>query len=398
MTQESAGTALLSTRTIRQRCQNIYNAVEHGQSHCFTLHTGRLEQAAAEVCDEIRQNYPSLQVPFHSRWRHFEYAGTDLAAQALNQHASTEQRLSAELELAVISVLLDAGAGDHWRYSSKLANGTYSRSEGLALASLEMFLSGAFSDQQVRCEVLGTALQQMSVEKLATGFQCSSENMLLGLETRVVLLNALGDTIVAQFGQSGRLADLLRPLHASQQIDAAEILSCVLRQLAPIWPQRKTIAGTVVADVWQHRFAGGDESTGNWVPFHKLSQWLSYSLIEPLQRSGVVVTALDDLTGLPEYRNGGLFIDCGVLSLIDEQHLKDRHSVSSELIVEWRALTVILLDQLTGIVREMLKMDADSLPLASVLQGGTWSTGRKLAAKLRDGLPPLAVDSDGTVF
>ena len=49
------------------------------------------------------------------------------------------------------------------------------------------------------------------------------------------------------------------------------------------------------------------------MPFHKLSQWLVYSLIEPLAAAGFNVTAIDGLTGLAEYRNGGLFIDSGVI-------------------------------------------------------------------------------------
>ena len=53
------------------------------------------------------------------------------------------------------------------------------------------------------------------------------------------------------------------------------------------------------------------------VPLHKLSQWLAYSLIEPLQWAGIEVTDIDGLTGLAEYRNGGLFIDTGVLTLRD---------------------------------------------------------------------------------
>ena len=53
------------------------------------------------------------------------------------------------------------------------------------------------------------------------------------------------------------------------------------------------------------------------MPFHKLSQWLTYSLLEPFEWAGVTVTGLDALTGLPEYRNGGLLLDTGVLRLRD---------------------------------------------------------------------------------
>jgi len=41
------------------------------------------------------------------------------------------------------------------------------------------------------------------------------------------------------------------------------------------------------------------------VPFHKLTQWLTYSLLEPLETAGLTVVNLDELTALPEYRNGG---------------------------------------------------------------------------------------------
>jgi hypothetical protein len=135
------------------------------------------------------------------------------------------------------------------------------------------------------------------------------------------------------------------------------------------------------------------------VPLHKLSQWLTYSLLEPLQAAGLAVTEVDGLTGLAEYRNGGLFIDTGVLALRDPAAARHAHAVDSTLVVEWRTLTVALLDRLAAIVRQRLGMSADALPLAKVLQGGTWAAGRQIARKLRaDGAPPLTVVSDGTVF
>jgi hypothetical protein len=134
------------------------------------------------------------------------------------------------------------------------------------------------------------------------------------------------------------------------------------------------------------------------VPFHKLSQWLCYSLVEVLEEAGIAVDHLDALTGLAEYRNGGLFIDLGVLAPRDPS-LDAPLTVDHPAVVEWRALTVALLDLLAPMLRERLGRSAAELPLARLLQGGTWDAGRRIARQRRpDGSPPLVVISDGTVF
>jgi hypothetical protein len=194
------------------------------------------------------------------------------------------------------------------------------------------------------------------------------------------------------------------------EVSAAEILGEVLRLLAPVWKSGSTVQGLPAGDVWPHRWAGAeaddgqgghapDRTTAGWVPFHKLSQWLTCSLIEPLQWAGVRVTGLQALTGLPEYRNGGLFIDGGVVVPRSSQALQRRYKPGDEFIVEWRALTVVLLDELAALVRQRLGRSADELPLLAILEGGTWLAGRELAAELRPGgAPPVQIDSDGTVF
>ena len=203
----------------------------------------------------------------------------------------------------------------------------------------------------------------------------------------------------AQGPRPGGLFDHLASLANNKRIAAPVILAEVLTHLGPIWPSRLTLGGVALGDCWKHSALITNDETNGLVPLHKLSQWLSYSLIEPLQRSGIEVTDIDGLTGLAEYRNGGLFIDTGVLSLRDSAAMQREHSVDSELVVEWRALTVALLDRLADVVRARLKMDRRTLPLARILQGGTWTAGRNVAKKLRpDGGPPLRIVSDGTVF
>ena len=115
--------------------------------------------------------------------------------------------------------------------------------------------------------------------------------------------------------------------------------------------------------------------------------------------AGFDVQGVGDLTGLPEYRNGGLFLDMGLLSLRDSKNFEKSHQPQDSLIIEWRALTVILLDRVAEKVRALLGLSPEVFPLAKVLEGGTWWAGRKIAAQKRPGgVPPLKIESDGTVF
>jgi hypothetical protein len=183
------------------------------------------------------------------------------------------------------------------------------------------------------------------------------------------------------------------------QLPAPAILSELLQQLGPIWPSRLTLGGVALGDCWKHPALITNDATSGLVPLHKLSQWLAYSLIEPLQRAGIRVIDIDGLTGLAEYRNGGLFVDAGVLAFRDGKDASREHEVASPLVVEWRALTVALLDRVADGMRQRLGLDATSLPLAKVLEGGTWAAGRRLARERReDASPPVKVISDGTVF
>jgi hypothetical protein len=74
------------------------------------------------------------------------------------------------LDLFMVSVLLDAGAGNKWQY--KASNGKiYRRSEGLAVASLDMFREGLFSSNPAqKDQVDGKQCRfQLSIMKLTRG-------------------------------------------------------------------------------------------------------------------------------------------------------------------------------------------------------------------------------------
>ncbi|NJL90548.1 MAG: URC4/urg3 family protein, partial [Coleofasciculaceae cyanobacterium SM2_1_6] len=185
----------------------------------------------------------------------------------------------------------------------------------------------------------------------------------------------------------------------NQQLPAAKVFQAVLEGLGDIWANRIILDGINLGDVWQHSQLAGETPAAKLVPFHKLSQWLTYSLLEPLQELGIEITHLEEMTGLPEYRNGGLCLDLGLLQPKYPEILTKTYTPESEVVVEWRALTVILLDHIAITLRQQLNLSTTDLPLVKVLEGGTWAAGRKIAAELRPGgIPPLKIQSDGTVF
>ncbi|MDP1649509.1 MAG: DUF1688 family protein [Rubrivivax sp.] len=469
--------------TVRARCAAITRSVANNVSTHFTLDRSQLPAAAERVAALTLRRYPDLNIPCHSRWRHFEAGDVDRKAEfdALLAGRSVAEMARARFDLTVLSVLLGAGAGGRWSYAERHevaaaalpvqrhasdellalldraakgpaaaaagipndgrddsphdtattgpapapaaaparaqsgadAGGVYARSEGLAVASLRAFVAGVFSASKsdpLRADA--TTLKLVDAAVLRGVFQVAPANPMVGLEGRAGLVSRLGDVLAAEAARSGLQArpgllyDQLTAGGTRTEVSAAEVLGAVLRVLSPIFTSGSRVQGLPAGDAWPHRWAGAavggntiDTTTDGWVPLHKLGQWLSYSLVEPLQWAGVQVTGIDALTGLPEYRNGGLLIDCGVIVPRDARDLARTWKPGDEFIVEWRALTVTLLDELATLVRARLGKTAAELPLACILEGGTWAAGRAIAAELRsDGAPPLTIDSDGTVF
>ncbi len=394
---------------MRERAHEILEAGFADSLPHFRVELAQLAPTADFVAGVIRDNYPNLKVPLHARWRHFVFGGHDLWAKIARGAAwkDAKARARAEFDLAIVSVLLDAGAGPDWRYHDAETGLIIGRSEGLALASLRMFQNGLFSaDPRDPLRADAERLAALTGEDLACGFGANDTNPLAGLEGRAALLARLGRTMLANrqifamndTARSGGLFDLLAG-SAQDALPAPTILHALLIHLGSIWPDRLTLGGVPLGDCWRHRVIKRDDATNGLMPLHKLSQWLSYSLIEPLQRASVAVSHIDQLTGLAEYRNGGLFIDGGVIALRDPAQATLSHPVNSELVVEWRALTVALLDRLLPLVHDKLGASAQCFPLGALLEGGTWAAGRKLAREKRaDSGPPLQVVSDGTVF
>jgi hypothetical protein len=399
-------TPLLSARAVRARSHAVLDHVAAGRSPHWRWEPSRLAATVAAVVETTRASYPDLRVPVHSRWRHFEAGGVDrwaaLAdAAGLAGEAQRLERARVRIDLVIPSVLLDAGAGAAWHYDDAAHGQRLSRSEGLGVASFDWFVRGGWSaDAAAPLRTDAAALAAVTPDALAGAFQVGADNPLVGLDGRAALLRRLGEVMAATpavFGapaRLGNLLDFLRMQAEGDRIDADVVLGTLLRALGPVWPGRLSLEGVNLGDCWHH-----PATADGWMPFHKLTQWLTYSLLEPLADAGLHVTGLDALTGLPEYRNGGLLLDAGLLVPASGALPTVLLSVDDPAIVEWRAVTVAALDLIAEGVRATLGLSAEAFPLACVLEGGTWATGRRLAAARRPGgAPPLNIASDGTVF
>lgn len=388
---------IFSPQTIRKKAAEVFSHIKSGKGH-FQYNEDKWPFVVEHVISTIKENYPSLEIPFHARYVHFRAGGHDrlkLQEEYLNSLDGVE-RARTLIELVITSVLLDAGAGPTWKYSEEQTGETYNRSEGLGVASFHMFFNGSFSEDGSNIAT-GEGLKNLTEDKLKKDFQVTDANPLVGVSGRVQLLQNLGKVVLEneEFFPNKRLGGLVDFFlkEYGTVLPAEELLKTLLVSLGAIWPGRLEKEGKNLGDVWNY------PPLNTLVPFHKLSQWLSYSLIEPLGEAGIKIQGMEQLTGLPEYRNGGLFVDSGLIELRNGEEYEKAWRPDSELIVEWRALTICLLDECAQRVREKMNITEKDFPLVKVLEGGTWWAGRRLASgKRNDGSPPIKIESDGTVF
>ncbi|KAI1812800.1 DUF1688-domain-containing protein [Poronia punctata] len=467
---------LRSLGAVRERSKIVTEKALANRLNHFDVDLDRFPDVVNFVCRIIKRDFdaPFHSIPGHGRYQHFGVGGRDRVAQLLSTFDETvdnTEKCRRLIDLFLVSVLLDAGAGTSWSFKSSDGR-TYRRSEGLAIASLEMFKLGLFSgNPSNKFQVDKDGLRRLTVEQLAKGLQSGPGNVVAGLDGRAQLLIRLGDALEEKtefFGETGRPGNMIDYLldHPTTQASSSPVVvlpvlwNVLMSGLAPIWPASRTaINGVSLGDAWpcssmpqlpqqSHRQSGtsgspptfspfppttqssahssSDTATAAWesiLPFHKLTQWLTYSLMQPMQSLlKIQFAGTELLTGLPEYRNGGLFVDMGVLTLKPtdmERGLQNYNNwcqrtgtkavevapmfePSDDVIVEWRGVTVGFLDKLCADVNVALKDDLQGgeLTLAQLLEAGSWKGGREIAEVSRPNTkePPILIDSDGTVF
>ncbi|KAK0720153.1 hypothetical protein B0H67DRAFT_486877 [Lasiosphaeris hirsuta] len=454
---------LRSLGAVRERSKIVTDKALQDDLRHFDVDMTKFSDVVTFVANIIKRDYdaPFTSIPPHGRHQHFAVGGRDRIAHLLStfpEDVDNTERCKRMIDLFLVSVLLDAGAGTRWSFKAAENGRVYRRSEGIAVASLEMFKAGLFSgNKSNKFQVDKEGLQKLTVEQLAQGLQSKPGNEMAGLEGRAQLLIRLGKALEEKkefFGEDGRPGNMLDHIlsHPSTQASSVIIVpipvlwNVLMNGLGPIWPPSRTaINGVSLGDAWpcssmpqpaqspsSPTFSPFPNTTGQsngiapWesiLPFHKLTQWLTYSLMQPMQSIMKIQFAGQDLlTGLPEYRNGGLFIDLGVLTLkLDDQQRGLQHYTEycqrtgssgievapmfkpdDDVIVEWRGVTVGFLDILCTEVNKALQKElaGNELNLAQVLEAGSWKGGREIAEVSRPNTkePPILIDSDGTVF
>jgi hypothetical protein len=434
---------LQSLEAIRSRSQKIFELAKKNQTVHFQLHLENLPSCTKYVMDVTRNGYGSFEnVPYHSRWRHFD--SNKITKMRSEWHCSEKEKIRRLIDLVTVSVFMDAGAGSSWKYYDS-EGCLQTRSEGLAIATFEMFQEGIFSsDPAIPHRVNAHGIRQITLKQFAKALQVSENNPIVGLENRFDLLQRIANclsTCTEYFGREvtrpGHILDYLishaTPINIDHSAAASNPRLGESKHEesidSPSTP--KTITGRNqpsrryrinMKHLWHAVIVGfqklwtpqdlrrGDigiysplkiigEQGSDLVPFHKLSQWLVYSLIEPLEEFGFEFEDMELLTALAEYRNGGLLIDAQVLTPRSPQLTQLVLDVGCEAIVEWRALTICCIDLIWEQICAELKLSKKQLPLSKVLQGGTWNAGRLIAAENRHNrTAPLQVRSDGTIF
>ncbi|KAK8058568.1 hypothetical protein PG994_009016 [Apiospora phragmitis] len=402
---------LLSLQAVRDRSRLVLKAAGEGALDNFDYHYERMPEVADFVLGVISTKariwpYRFAEIPPHGRWQHFDVGGVDRITPLLKKWESegcdATERTRRLIDLFFVSVLLDAGAGDVWNFKEPTTGKTHGRSEGIAVAS-PLHVHGwrfqCWSNRTPRGR-LRSLLSDLFREPYDRSFFSGQTP-----QQRGVLA-----TLFAQYIRSN--GPTRQPCLSSKEpqvLDYEVFWSALQNVLIPSWPKDRThVRGKPIGDAWPLQVLAdrnqGDKEIGAIQPFHKLTQWLGI----PLPYHSFGCSASGSSTG-SWYRNGGLFVDLGVLQLkpaVLEQGRKasgqdlPSYSATGDVIVEWRAMTVALLDELYKLISAHFAEKGVQFSMAQMLEAGTWKGGRELAAKHRPETrsSPILMDGDGTLF
>jgi hypothetical protein len=374
--ETAALSALRSPLQVRDRADQLFELACGDQLQHFRCNLERLPAVIAQLQTTLDQQ-PEGSVPY-SRWHQFNLGGIPRLHQLFDQMAelSPLETVWAKFDLVIISVLLDAHPGYEWEYREAETGLTWSGNAGLAIATYRMFEQGLFSSNAAKpFQVDAVGLQSISRARLEAALQVGPDNPMRGVEARSQLLQQLGRLLYrnpeffgAEQPRPGYLVNYFLEQARNNQLPASTILKAVLKGFTEIWPSDLQLSAAKLGDVGRHRALAQASrgQGGDFVPFHSLAQWLTYSLVDPLSEVGIQVSSLEELTGLASAHNAAFCLASGLLELRSLEWdierstrtaLTDRgvgpgyiapKTLQEEMMVELRGLTIALIDRLSA--------------------------------------------------
>ncbi|KAI8061637.1 hypothetical protein BC940DRAFT_310016 [Gongronella butleri] len=413
--------------TLREQCLKVQQLAVKGQSRFFDVDGSKFQDVIDLVVSTMRRDYQGQPdaMPAYGQWQRFGDQGhlqQLLSLWAAQSPLSQAQRLT---DLFIVTAALDIESMHRhraWSYQDPHAARRYTGSQGIALAVLELFMNGVFSTEpDDPCRVDADALIHLDMSSVAN---LQATATLPGLENRIQLLNHMGTVIKAQSyfydaktkaNRPGYFIDYLlghaSTIHTKKgPLIPLETLWPAMLQLGELW------GATPAGDVHEcpSTLLDSAASIDASIPFHKHTQWLVYSLCEPLEKLlGAIIEGKDLLTPVPDYAQGGLLLDTGFLTLkraeydrgiaqfrkhaqqhgLAQVEVTPMFDANDPVVTEWRALTVAYIDIAADHARQTLHQTRTSLPLSKFMEAGSFNVGKELAEISRPltQIPPIAI-------
>lgn len=160
----SAHDFLLSLNSVRERCYKVQEAANRNRLLHFDVDQSKLEDMIQFVILIIKRDFDSpSDIPVYGRWRHFDIGGRPRLNNLISTWASlgqcTLEQTRKLIDILVIAVLMDIKPCQTWSYIEHATGRAFKRKDGIAIAILELFLNGFFSNDpanphRVDCECL----------------------------------------------------------------------------------------------------------------------------------------------------------------------------------------------------------------------------------------------------
>lgn len=402
----------LSPIFTRVRSKELTQLVLKNQSKFFTLDSSKKEEALEFLEKVILSRFQKDKIAKHGRRQHLSSKNRNYFEKVENicQKAGCTFAVENKLELLLLSCFLDAGAGQNWKYNDSYFNCQLVGSEALAAASTDLYLK-LISDNLIskkNISLTSDALKNMKFDEFSKSFQHDeSNNALLGAKGRYDSLTQLGSClelhpsifVTSHKPELKNIYHFFQSIVEHKSLNLEEVFKTIVFIFHDFFTSDTKINEINLCDSRIHSNLISLPLVGKKIPFFKLIQWMVYSIDDFFNSQGIPTINEEFLSGLAEYRNGGFFMDTNIINLKSKNLSHQSYSIDSELVTEWRALTITLLDEFLEELK--IKRGYNHLNMSKLLEGGTWIAGRKLARENRPDSPyspPIKIITDGKFF